>query len=95
MIQKRLERSTRFFNDMKNHGNRILVFSDEKRFTDDPVFSNQNDRVATFGKDISEILKLSTTKHPASVMMLGVVVSNGEKMQPVRQCQIFHDPREF
>ena len=78
---------------MKNHGNRILVFSDEKKFTVDPVFNKQNDPVATFSKDISEIRKVSTTKHPASVMMLGVVASNGKKMPPVPQCQIFHDPR--
>ena len=78
---------------MKNHGNQILIFSDEKRFMVDPVFNKQNDRVATFGKDISEICKVSTTKHPSSVMMLGVVASNGEKMPPVQQCQIFHDPR--
>ena len=91
IIQKCLERSTCFLNDMKNHGNRILVFSNEKRFTVDPVFNKQNNRVATFGKDISEICKVSTTKHPASVMMLGVVASNGEKMPPVRKCQIFHD----
>ena len=88
MIQKCLERRICFLNDMKNHGNQILVFSDEKRFTVDPVFNKQNDCVATFGKDISEICKASTTKHPASVMMLGVVASNGEKMPPVWQCNI-------
>ena len=77
---------------MKNHGNGILFFSD-KRFTVNPVFNKQNDCVVTFGKDISEIHKVSTIKHPASVMMLGVVTSNGEKMPPVRQCQIFHDTR--
>ena len=93
MIQKRLKRSTRFLNDMKNHRNQILVFSDEKRFMVDPVFNKQNDCVATFGKDISEICKVSTMKHPASVMMLGVVASNGEKMLPVWQCQIFYSLR--
>ena len=89
MIQKRLERSTRLLNDMKNHGNRTLSFSDEKRFTVDPVFNKQNDRVVRFGKDISEIRKVSIMNHPASVMMLGVVASNEEKMPPVWQCQIF------
>ena len=93
MIQKRLERNTHFLNDMKNHGNQILVFSNEKRFTVDPVFNKQNNHVATFGKDISEIRKVSTMKHSTSVMMLGVVASNGEKMLPVWQCQIFLDLR--
>ena len=83
MIQKRLERSTHLLNNIKNHGNQILVFSDEKTFTVDPVFNKQNDHIVTFGKDISEICKVSTTKHSASVMMLSVVASNGEKMLPV------------
>ena len=83
MIQKRLDRSTRLLNDLKSHGNRILIFSDEKTFTVDPVFNRQNDRVVSFGNDVSNHQRVSTTKHPASVMMLGVVASNGEKMPPV------------
>ena len=39
MIQKRLERSTGLLNDLKSHGNRILIFSDEKTFTVDSVFN--------------------------------------------------------
>ena len=83
MKLKRLERSKRLLNDMKNHGNRILIFSDEKTFTVDPVVNKQNDRVVSFGQDVSEVRNISTTKHPASVMMFGVVASNGEKMPPV------------
>ena len=83
MVQKRLERSTLLLNDLKDHGNRVLIFSDEKTFTVDPVFNKQNDRVVTFGNDVSEHRRMSTTKHPASIMMLGVVASNGEKMPPV------------
>ena len=90
MIQKHLERNICLLNDLKNHKNRILIFTDEKTFTVDPVFNKQNNCILTFGKDISEICKVSTKKHPASVMMLGVVASNGEKMLPVWQCQIFH-----
>ena len=72
MIQKRLERSTCLLNDLKNHGNQILIFSNEKMFTVDPACNKRNDHVVTFGKDISEIHKVSTMKHPASVIMLGV-----------------------
>ena len=39
--------------------------------------------MVSFGKDISELRNVSTTKHPASVMMLGVVASNREKMPTV------------
>ena len=67
----------------KSHGNWIIVFSDEKTFTVDPVVNKQNKRVVSFGKDISEVRNVSTKEHPASVMMLDVVASNGEKMPPV------------
>ena len=76
MKQKHLQRGNRLLNDLKNHWNLIVIFSNEKTFTVDPVVNKQNDR-------ISELRKESTTKHPASVMMLGVVASNGEKMPPV------------
>ena len=66
--------------NMKNFGNQIFIFFDEKTFTVDPVFNKQNDRVVAFGNDISEHHRVSTTKHPASIMMLSVVASNGEKM---------------
>jgi len=83
MVHKRHERCSRLLNDMKSHGNRVVIFSDEKTFTVDPVINKQNDRVVSFGQDISDVRYVTTTKHPASVMMLGVVASNGEKMPPV------------
>ena len=62
MLQKRRERCGHLFNDLKSHGNRIIIFSDEKTFMVDPVVKKQNDRVVGFDTDIS---------NPASVMMLG------------------------
>ena len=75
-VQKRLERSTRLLNNLKNHGKRILIFSYANTFISDPVFNKQNDRDVTFGTDVSEHHKAATTKHPASIMMLCVVTSN-------------------
>ena len=69
-------------NDLKSYGN-FLIFPDEKTFTVDPVFNRQNDRVVCCGNDVFNHQRVSTTKHPASVMMLGVVASNGVKMPPV------------
>ena len=37
MVHKRHKRCSRLLNDMKCHGNRVLIFSDEKTFTVDPV----------------------------------------------------------
>ena len=64
-------------------GIRLSFFSDEKTFTVDPVVNKQNDRIVSFGQNISELRNVSTTKHLSSVMMLGVVASNAEKMPPV------------
>ena len=54
-----------------------------KRKTIKKAFKNDLIQKITFGKDISEISKVSTTKHPVSVVMFGVVVANGEKMPSV------------
>ena len=75
MAQKHLERSTRLLNSLKNHGKRIFLFPDEKTFIADPVFNKQNGRIDTFGKDVSEHCRVSTTKRPSSIMMIGVVAS--------------------
>lgn len=83
MREQRLLRCRRLLNDLKSHSNRLIIFSDEKVFTVDPVLNKQNDRVISFEQGVSKLRCVSTTKHPASVMMLGVVASNGEKMPPV------------
>ncbi len=49
----------------------------------DPVFNKQNDRIICFDNTDHNIRNISKTKHPASVMMLGVVASTGEKMAPI------------
>ena len=51
-----------------------LFFLVEKTFTIDPVMNKQN---------VSEVHNVYTTIYLASVMMLGVVSSNGEKMSSV------------
>ena len=61
-------------NDLKSHGNGILIISDKNNF------NKQTDRVATFENDTSE--HRSVSPNPASTMMLGGVTSNGEKMPP-------------
>ena len=81
--QKRRERCGRLLNDLKHHGNRIIIFYDEKTFTVDPVINKQNYRVVGFDKSIFDVRCKSTSKYPASTMMLGVVASNEEKMPTV------------
>ncbi|QQP52487.1 Putative transposable element [Caligus rogercresseyi] len=67
----------------QHNGDRVVFFSDEKTFTVDPVYNKQNDRVICFGNVSNVIRSVSKTKHPASVMMLGIVASTGDKMPPI------------
>ena len=83
MAMKRLESSACLLNDLKNHKNQILIFSNEKTFTVDPVFNKQNYRVARYRIDISEHCKVSTTVLSVSTTTLGVVSSNERKMPTV------------
>ena len=59
MFQKRRERCRCLLNDFRSHGNWIIIFSDEKTSTVDLVVSKQNERVVSFGKDISEVRNVS------------------------------------
>lgn len=78
----REERCKRILANIKHNGNRV-IFSDEKTFTVDPVINKQNDRVISFGRTPPNMRSVSKTKHPASVMMLGIVASTGDKMRPI------------
>ncbi len=59
-------------NDLKKaRANWIIIFSDKKTWTFDPVHNCQNDRYLSF-RDINEsVWTLTTTKNSASVMSLG------------------------
>ena len=57
--------------------------SNEKYFDVDFVFHKQNDQMVTFGNNFSEHLRVSRTKHSASIMMLSIATSTGEKMPPI------------
>ena len=57
-------------------------FSYEIIFSVDPVSNTQNDRLVTFGNDVSDHSRVPTTKQPA-FMMFGVIASNREKMPPI------------
>ncbi len=48
----------------------------------DPVFNKQNNHVLMFDDTLEskELTHMSMMKHPASVMMLGIVPSTGHKM---------------
>ena len=56
----------------------IWFFSDKKNFCQDQVVSNQNNRwLAVCSEDVAKVMQ---TKFPATVMVLGVVLSEGHIM---------------
>ena len=59
MVHNRLERSTRLFNNLNNHGNLFLTFPKKKTFTVDSTFNKQNDKVVTLGNDVSVYLSVN------------------------------------
>ena len=83
MIQKRLERSTRLLNDQENHGNWNLRIFRWKNFHRWSCLQQKDNRVVAFRNNVSEHRRVSTTKHPASIMMFGVVALKEEKMLPI------------
>ena len=80
--EKRLGKSKKVVNWLKRPGNgkKVKVFSDEKNFYVDQAYNRRNDRCVV-QKD-SEAIPVMKTKHPQSVMVLGVVASDGKKMPP-------------
>ena len=80
--QLRLERGKRLLNKLKrSSSSTVKIFSDKKIFTVDQVYNRRNDRQIINMGDVGS--PVSRTKHPASIMFLGVVASNGEKAPPI------------
>ena len=64
----------------------VILFSDEKYFTLDPIINSRTSRFIsrTKAKDAPEHIRMiKTTKHPSQIMMFGLVSSTGQKMPPV------------
>ena len=62
------------------------MYSDEKVFTVDQVSSSRTDRYISKlpASDVPHNVRfVSKTKHPASVMVFGLVTADGKKMPPV------------
>ena len=81
---KRMLHTARLLNWIKNsnHSNKVRIFSDEKLFVIDAKFHRQNDRYLTKVpvKMVEPQVKYnSICKHPAKVMVLGIVASDGKK----------------
>ena len=82
MKARRLLKSVKLLNKLKHPKDpgMLWFFSDEKNFCQDQVHNRQNHRwVAMCPKDVPRVMK---TKFPATVMVFGVVSSEGDVMPP-------------
>ena len=80
--QKRLKHYQKLLNKLKHplQRNMIWFFFDEKNFCQDQVVNNQNNRwLAVCSEDVPKVMQ---TKFPATVMVFGVVSSEGHVMPP-------------
>ena len=77
---RRLLNSTKFLNKLKHlkESNMLWFFSDEKNFCQDQAHNRQNHQwIAMCPNDVSKVMK---TKCPNTVMVFGVISSNGDVM---------------
>ena len=99
MKEVRLKRCRKLINWMKTNGSVIKFFSDEKIFVVDRAFNRRNDR--WIASSSSEVCHTMTTKHPAGVMAICVVSSEGdvlthffaekEKVNAAVYCKVLED----
>lgn len=81
----RVERSKKLLSELKKRSV-VILFTDEKLFTVDSVSNSRTNRYISSKKasDVPENIKFTfRTKHPAGVMVFGLVASDGKTMDPV------------
>ena len=79
--ETRVKKGKMLLNWLKKHNSStIRIFSDKKNWTVDQARNARNDRYLAYR--VEDVPPINVTKHPASVMMLGVVTSDGKKMPP-------------
>jgi hypothetical protein len=78
----RVERGRRLLNRLKSLApSTVKIFSDKKLFTVDQSYNRRNNcQIVSIGEKGEHV---SRSKHPASVMFLGIVASNGKKCPPI------------
>jgi len=82
MQENRLKKSKKLLNKLRHplEPDMVWFFSDEKNFCQDQSINRQNNRwLAYCPKDVPRIMQ---TKFPATVMVFGVVSSEGDVMPP-------------
>ncbi|PAA86665.1 hypothetical protein BOX15_Mlig022126g1 [Macrostomum lignano] len=80
----RVQRSRRLLNDLKaSPGVEVIFFTDEKNFTQTPYRNRSSSRVLARSSEERDAFNSPQIKHPATIMVFGLVASDGKKMQPI------------
>lgn len=82
MQERRLTKAKKLLNEVKHpeKTNLLRFFSDEKNFDQDQKVNRRNDRwLCKYPDDVPRVMH---TKFPATVMVLGVISSEGDVMPP-------------
>jgi hypothetical protein len=83
--EKRFERSKLLLNELKKESMGVILFTDEKNFDLDSVSNSRLDRYLSSKRavDVPEHIRFKfRTKHPQSIMMFGLIASDGKVMPP-------------
>ena len=76
----RVERCLKLLNLVKRGKTGVILFTDEKIFVQDIHVNRRNSRVIARSPDERDDHMAFRSKHPASVMVFGLVASDGNKM---------------
>lgn len=81
-MERRADKAARLLVKLKHPQaqNQLIFFSDEKNFCQDQKVNKRNDRWLC--ADVEEVPVVMSTKFPATVMVLGVISSEGDVMPP-------------
>ncbi|QQP35714.1 Uncharacterized protein FKW44_024007, partial [Caligus rogercresseyi] len=76
----KVRENQKVLNFFKHNGDTVKIYSDKKIFTVDAGLNRRNDRF--LAETRGQVEGYYRTKHPAEVMVLGIVASDGNKMPP-------------
>ncbi len=66
---------------MKIHQSKVKIFSDKKIFAIDQCHNRRKDHWIALDQD--DVKGICKTKHPQQVMVLGILASDGKRMNPI------------
>ncbi len=79
--EKWLKQCQKLLSSVRNHQSKVKIFSDKKIFVIDQCHNHHNDCWIALDRD--DVKGICKTKHPQQVMVLGILASDGMRMDPI------------